>query len=349
MQIVSTNTVDTALWDDFVQRHPLGTIYHHSLWQKVIQKTYGFQPFYHLILDHHSKLQAALPLAFVKSWVTGNRIVSYPFSDTCDPLVGNSGELEALVKAAWKSRVDLNARFVELRLAKAYQFLNGHHCYSDYLTHRLALSEKPEVLFRSFHKSCIQRAINKAQKENVQIVTGKTKQDLRLFYRLHVMTREKQGVPVQPYRFFRNLWEAFAPEDMITLLLARHQDRMVAGMVVLWFNGIAYYKFGASDENFLSLRANQLLMWETIQLAEQKGCQIVDFGRTSVANKGLIQYKSRWGTRQLAVHHLRLPNEQRCDLLNESSYKHTMIKRVMARMPVFVLRVIGELCYRHFA
>ena len=33
-------------WDAFITQHPNGTIYHHSAWKEVIEKTYGYQPYY---------------------------------------------------------------------------------------------------------------------------------------------------------------------------------------------------------------------------------------------------------------------------------------------------------------
>ena len=215
LKIVTTNSIDPTLWDNFVERHPLGTIYHHSLWQDVIKKTYGYQPLYHLLQEDSSGLQAAISSAFVKSRLTGNRIISYPFSDTCDPLVESSEQLRVLIEAVERSRAELNARFVELRFAKAHRFINDYPSRTEYHDYHLALDRQPEVLFRSFHKNCIQRAIKKAKREALEIVIGKTEEDMKAFYRLNLMTRKKHGVPVQPYRFFRNLWYTLFPRGML--------------------------------------------------------------------------------------------------------------------------------------
>ena len=349
LKIVTTNSIDPALWDNFVERHPLGTIYHHSLWQDVIKKTYGYQPLYHLVLEDSSGLQAAISSAFVKSRLTGNRIISYPFSDTCDPLVESSEQLRVLIEAVERSMAELNARFVELRFAKAHRFINDYPSRTEYHTYHLALDRQPEVLFRSFHKNCIQRAVKKAKKEDLEIVTGKTEQDMKEFYRLHVITRKKHGIPVQPFRFFRNLWDTFHFRDMLGLLLARYQKKFAAAIIVLSFSGTTYYKFGASDEAFSSLRANQLLMWEAIKWAHQRGCHSFDFGRTSSTNEGLSKYKSRWGTEKIPLAYLQIPTVGKSEALVESSRKHAYLKKIMTHMPALINRISGELLYRHFA
>jgi hypothetical protein len=239
MQVIVTDKVDCDQWDDFVTRHPLGSIYHHSAWQDVIKATYGYQSLYHLLLDNSSNLQAAISSAFVKSRLTGNRVVSYPFSDTCDPLVQSSEELESLLEAMEKTRASSNARFMEVRFGRPHGFMDHFSKNREYVIHLLPLDREPEILFRSFHKSSIQRAIKKAEKQDLEILRGESEQDLKSFYRLHIMTRKKHGVPIQPFRFFRNLWKALAPKEMISLLLVRHQTKLVAGIITLRFGSRA--------------------------------------------------------------------------------------------------------------
>lgn len=349
MKVITTNTIGPTLWDHFVERHPLGTIYHHSSWQGVIQRTYGYKPLYHLILRNGSDIEAAMSSAVVKSWLTGNRIVSYPFSDTCDPLVETPEQLDALLKALEKSRTELNARFVEVRFARANLFIDNYASRPEYHSYHLALDKEPKELFRTFHKSCIQRAIKKARKEELEIFTGKNELDLKAFYRLHLMTRKKHGVPIQPFRFFKNLRYALTPKNMLTLLLARYRNKVVAGIILLWFKDIACYKFGASDKRFMHLRVNQLLMWEAVQLAQERGCLTFNFGRANCANKGLAQYKSRWGTQKMPLPHLQLPKIRKSESLIESSNRHAILRKIIARMPELINRMSSELFYKHFA
>ena len=123
----------------------------------------------------------------------------------------------------------------------------------------------------------------------------------------------------------------------------------MAGIILLWFKDIARYKFGASDERFMHLRVNQLLMWKAIQLAQDRCCQRFDFGRANCANSGLAQYKNRWGTQKIPLHCLRMPNAQKCKALIESSNGHVLLKKIMMRTPEFVISMSGELLYKHLA
>ena len=286
---------------------------------------------------------------FVKSGLTGNRIISYPFSDYCDPLVSNESELRAVLEALEESRIDLGAQFFELRCFKSGNPSDNSAAQPEYYNHCLSLDGGPDAIFRSFHKSSIQRAVKKAQRLDLEIIAGEDHSHLEAFYRLHIMTRKKQGVPVQPFRFFENLMNAFTPGNMLTLLLARHQGRFIAGIIMMWFKDTAYFQFGASNDEFAHLRANQWLMWKAIQQAQERGYKRFDFGRTSPTNKGLMRYKSQWGTEDLPLNYLRLPIDRKCWVLKEASKGHLMIKKLISLMPVKAIRIGGELLYKHLA
>jgi hypothetical protein len=157
----------------------VGTIYHHSLWHRVIVDTYGYQPLYHFLLDHRSSLQAAVSSAFVRSYLTGSRIVSYPFSDTCDPLVTNPSELNQLIEAVRQSKDELGACYLEFRVAKTDTLFHDSLSQPEYSTYSLSIDRDPELLLRSFHKSCIQRSIQKARRRDLRIVTGDSEEHLK--------------------------------------------------------------------------------------------------------------------------------------------------------------------------
>ena len=67
------------------------------------------------------------------------------------------------------------------------------------------------------------------------------------FYRLHVATRRRLGVPTQPRRFIL-AFEALFAAGLGFVLLVRRGDRPVAAAVFLAFGATLLYKYGASNE-----------------------------------------------------------------------------------------------------
>ncbi|HOI95083.1 MAG TPA: GNAT family N-acetyltransferase [Syntrophobacter fumaroxidans] len=334
-------------WDTFIEEHPCGSIYHHGLWQEVITRTYGYRPMYHFTREPGGRIASGALAAYVNSPLTGKRIVAFPFSDSCDPLAADSNAAEALIGSVARSGSDLGAKFVELRFSDADR-PPGIEGRPEYCCHVLDLSPREDVLFGSFHKNCVQRAVRSAGKNDIEIVEGDL-HGMKEFYRLHAITRRRQGVPVQPFAFFRRLHDTLGPKQMLTVLLAQHHRRVIAGVVILRFGRKAYYKYGASDDRFSHLRANQLLMWEAIRTARREGCVTFDFGRTSLSNHGLCRYKDRWGSRRMPLSYVRIPDHRKSEVFDESSRLHGYLKEIMSRLPLSMIRLSGELFYKHLA
>src|SRR5262249_52481835 len=146
-----------------------------------------------------------------------------------------------------------------------------------------------------FSKSQIRRGIKKARREGVEITIATDRAALEAFFRLHVRTRRRQGVPTQPKRFIR-AFERLFDSGLGWVAVARWHDTAIAAAVFLSFNGTVIYKYGASDRRHLDKRPNNLLFMEAIRRACVEGNHTLDFGRTDLDNEGLAAFKRAWGT-----------------------------------------------------
>ena len=116
------------------------------------------------------------------------------------------------------------------------------------------------------------------------------------FYRLHVRTRRRHGLPPQPASFVLKIHDEIIKPGLGFVVLASKGSRPVAAAVFLNKGKKAVYKFGASDERHQDLRGNNLVMWEAIQFLAQGGFDTLHLGRTSFGNEGLRRFKLAWGT-----------------------------------------------------
>ncbi|NJN05754.1 MAG: GNAT family N-acetyltransferase [Rhodobacteraceae bacterium] len=108
----------------------------------------------------------------------------------------------------------------------------------------------------------------------------------------------------------------------------------------------ALYKFGASDFCHQHLRANNLVMWDTIVRLAGSGFRTLDFGRTSLDNAGLRRFKLGWGSTESRLHYYRLrcADGSMTPISDRSSGWHTA---VIQRMPIRMARWLGSLLYRY--
>ena len=94
------NPENDQRWDEFVDMHPHGSIYHYSAWRQVLLSTYGYTPFY-IALENSAtgRFEGILPLMLIKSRITGKRLVSLPFTSYCPMLIPES-KLDEVVRFA---------------------------------------------------------------------------------------------------------------------------------------------------------------------------------------------------------------------------------------------------------
>jgi len=131
-------------------------------------------------------------------------------------------------------------------------------------------------------------------------------------------------------------------------VLARADKRVVAAAVFFQFGKKAIYKFGASDDRFQQLRANNLVFWKAIQALAENGVVELDFGRTSLGNEGLRRFKLGWGSQESRLDYFKYDFRSKrfakgCD--RASGWQ----TRVMGVLPRVMCRWVGTMFYRRLA
>jgi len=107
----------------------------------------------------------------------------------------------------------------------------GVYADESFYQHLTALTKDVEQIYRSFRKSQVQRHIHQAEKLGVTIRWGGGWEDICLFYHLHLQSRRRLGVPVQPKRFFHILWKRLISQGLGFVLLAYYGRQLLAGAV----------------------------------------------------------------------------------------------------------------------
>jgi len=336
-------------WDSFVERHPLGTLYHRSCWKEILQRTFGYAPLYCVLEDAERNIVGGMALAFVRSVLTGNRLVSLPFADYCDPLVGSEEDFRALLSGIVQSVQGRKSRFIKLCTADPPIALPafGFQQAVTYKNH-LVPTDRPLDQIRSSVISTSRRnMIRKAQKLGVRVVRADNEGDLEEFLLMYLRTRKGHGLLPMPFRFFRNLWKEFSPKGQAYLHVAKLGPRSIAGMFLLRDSKMLYALSAASIEEYLSYRPNDLLYWEAIELASREGLPFVDFGRTAEGNHGLLQFKREWGSTERDLRHYLMPLKGHRHWRMEGLASHDGLRRLVKRMPDPLLKIGGDVLYRH--
>ncbi len=331
-------------WGDFVAGQPLATPFHHPDWGTLIANCYGFRAFAVATSDATGQIRAGLPVIEVRHLLGEPKWVSLPFTDYCPPLVPAPQEETDLVAALQRASKAAGIRRVEVRAP-----LKGvSSARRAAFRHVIALDRDPAAVYAGFRPS-VRRHIRQAGPRGVTIRGGERREDLvEIFYRLHLRTRRRLGVPIQPRRFFRMLWESVIRTGLGSVLIAEASARPVAAEVFLHWNGTTISKFSASDESVWSLRANNLITWHLIKTACEHGSRWFDFGRTDAGNEGLCAYKRSWGALEEPLVYGTLGAGPETAPANDGKAGQLLASAIRHSPPV-VCRAAGEALYRYAA
>lgn len=296
------------------------------------------------------KLTGLLPLMEVRSPLTGRRLISLPFSYICGPLAEGAGELHQLLMEATRLAQEEKCRYLEIkRLEPLPGDSEKDFCKTDhYKTFLLNLEASSGELWSGLHRSSTQRSIEKAQREGIRILFADGYGHWENFFRLNLRTSRTHGVPSQPLRFFRNIFQEMQPEKLAQLVLAFKGTTPVAGAVFFLYQKRVVYMYGASHPDYLQYRPNHLILWETIGWAQASGFKIFDFGRVSPENAGLAQFKARWGAREHPLYSYFWPSPGGVGLIDRTGWKYRLATGFMRKLPMPLYRNLSVF-YKHLS
>jgi len=336
------NPLERADWNDLIGAMPGTSFFHSSNWARVLSATYDYEPLYFCIVEG-GRLSALVPLMDVRSFLTGRRGVSLPFTDYCAPVFHDKAYKNCLLESMRDYGRKRGWKYIEFRggdnLAK------NAACYHFYYGHTMSLAGSEEE-FISRMRDSTARNVRKALKLGVRTEISTSRESLGEFYRLNCITRKKHGLPPQPFPFFRNIHEHILSKNLGMVVLASCGSRYVAGGVFFRFGDDAIYKYGASDPDYQELRPNNLVMWEAIRRYADEGCKTLNLGRTDQEAAGLRQYKTGWGANEQIIRYFRYDPVHDCFAGNCSPERKPCYD-MFRWLPIPLLKMAGNALYRH--
>ena len=335
-----------AGWNAFVAEQPQAVPFHHPVWARLLAACYRYDAFALADVDASGKVRAGLPVVEISGAMRRRRWVSLPFTDACAPL-GDANAREAFVADLDGFRVRSGVSALELRFDVAAR---GAFAAEVGTIHRLDLTPGLDAVHKAFSKSRVRPEIRRAEREGVTIREADRESDLtHTYYRLHVATRRRQGVPVQTRRFFELLWRRLLAAGLGFALIAELDGQPVAGAIFLAWNGSVVYKYAASDEEYRWARPNHLVLWEAIRRSCGSGAHTLDFGRSDAGNIGLQKFKSGWGAIEEPLAYSTFADEAPARRAQTSRRLQHLLEKTIRRSPPWVCRAIGATAYRYVA
>ena len=337
-------------WAEFVDRHPRSSAFHTVAWLEALYRTYGYQPVAYTKSPPGITLEDGVVFCRVKSWITGRRLISLPFSDHCDPLVNDAADENMFISAVEQTLHGERLRYIEIRPTRPLACrTNLCRTTENYCFHQIDLRPDLTTLFGNCHKSSTQRKILRAEREDLIYETGRSETLLDVFWNMLLVTRRRHRNPPQPRVWFRNLIACFG--DALQIRVAFKDKQPVASILTLRHKDTLVYKYGCSDIRFNNLGGTQLLFWRSIQEGKRDGLRVFDLGRSDCDDNGLITFKDRWGSARSTLTYGRFSPAPPSDVFgrNGAPWAARIARGVVPCLPDRLFCMIGSALYRHIA
>jgi len=331
-------------WNRLIHSLPGRGPMHSGEWADTLIESYHFRPMY-LVAESGSVVCGALPIMEIDSMLTGRRGVSLPFSDACDVLSESDDITSALLHAAEEISTERKWKYFESRPVRPLPAAGATSC--TFVEHTLPLDRGKSETWDGCDPVA-RRGVRKAEHSGVKAFVDTGMDAMREYYRLHLLTRRRHGLPPQPLKFFENLQRRMLRDEGGFIVLARQEGRAIAGAVFLCSGDRALYKFGASDCKYQGLRANNLVMWEGISRSIGRGCSVLSLGRTNPEQDGLRRFKRQWGALERNLEYIYVGRES-ASIPTRKWRVPRWASAAFRYAPTPIARATGAILYRHQA
>ncbi|MEN6517446.1 MAG: GNAT family N-acetyltransferase [Methanospirillum sp.] len=341
MNVEIVGNVPETEWKLFLEDESEATIYHTPEWKRFLEGTFGYSSRYLFATDECGELRGLLPLFHMKSRLTGSRLCSVPFAHECG-ILGDQNGRTALINEALELGQRSGADVLEVRGPVENDSFTQANNFDSFI---LDFPTEPADIFTILCKRKTRAMIKKTEAYGVEVTTSSAKEDLKEFYELNRMTKQKLGVPCHPRKFFENLFSTL--EGHVHLYLARQNGEIIAGGVMESYKNQFLAGYAAADPATYHLYPNYALFWKSITDAYENGYRTYDFGRVHKGNAGLRRFKSNWKTREKALWYSTYPSSK-LPFSGRDTGIYRLSNTVIRRLPTPVYTKFSEMVFPHF-
>jgi hypothetical protein len=339
---------NVRLWTDFVAKHPSANLYHTIVWRDVVREAFGHEPVY-LFCEEDGEVRGILPMFLVKFPILGSKLISMPYDiGSGGPLAIDNVSERVLMERAILLAKDFQFNYMEVRCATRSPVIEslGLQRTEPVLISEMQLDTEAQVWSRM--EKDHRKSIRKAENRGVEVREAERLEDFEEFYRVYLRVFHAFGTPPYGESYFSIVWRHLHAGGAARLLLAYVERRCVGGLLLFCWGQNLVSKFAACLPEAIPLRAYVALYWRAIQLGLKSGYVRLSWGTSSRDQKGLIEFKERWGARTRPAVLYDLPVRGKVPSIEKYYDSEGPVRQVWRTLPLFATRNIGGFLNRWF-
>ena len=332
-----------SFWDQ-VHSSDLYSIYHTKIWKDLIEKTFKHTSIY-IMASNNGNLIDVIPLFLIKNYLMGKKLVSTPY-EACNGGFSSSqvevrkALIERILKYAQKSKVkyiEIRSRF-PINQLKEFGFIEKRPFVISEVP-LIDIDKNWEMLSRNHRRN-----VRISRKKGLSVVPATRWSEMKLFYGILFDHYTNLGVPFFGEKFFRQIWEKLIQNDHASLLLAKLKEEVIGGHL-LFFSGktlISKYSAVKKDNEFSKLYVSYALFWEGIHLGIINNFTSFNLGITGESNTGLLDFKSRFGSKISPVYFYYYPIRGKLPAFDKYYSGFSLLKKIWRAAPTILTSPIGQ-------
>ena len=278
MNLIEYNESYYSIWQEFSCKY--GNLYHDIRWKNIIEESYKLKSNYLLIFSENN-LIAIFPSFYTKK----DNVISLPYTSYCGVAISNAimfDEVQRAIKNYFKEKGVFKI------ITRQYDGADKTLTEADYVTMIKALEQNEETAFASLHYKQ-KNKIRSSYKNPFSLICATVNE----YYPIYLKATNALGTPGHKKIFFENIVKYFKDSARINVL--KYKEKSIGVIFEIDFNNTRYDLWAFSLKEYLYLKPNIFIYWETLKDSISKGMEYYDFGR-SIYEGSTYNFKKRWNS-----------------------------------------------------
>lgn len=343
MDIKILTSADEQAYEGMLLGRENSLLYVSLKYRSILQQYIDAEDFY-LIAKRGSDVVGALPLFLKRNGTHGNVLNSLPFYGSnggviISPNVKDPGpvfkalseglhdlarETDVVAVTIITSPFEPFPKFYEEHLKPAFRDSRIGQVFP--LPYSSGIPE--DVVMGMIH-SKTRNMVRKARKSKIAYAHSPDIEALRFLADTHQGNMRTIGAIAKGWEFFRKIADVFQYDRDYRVYVATRDDDPVSALLLFYYNKTVEYFTPATLQEYRSLQPNSLLIFEAMIDATRQGYHYWNFGGTLHSQRGVYQFKKRWGTRDMPYYYYILVYRDIGHILNMKP------REVLAEYPFF--------------
>lgn len=176
------------------------------------------------------------------------------------------------ISSLWERDEEKKEIFKKLGFRDASAHANAYEA-----TWKLDITLSKNDLLKNMRKTTRYLIRQTTKNQDISIEKSEKIADIENYQKLNKLVAKKQCFTPFSSEYIKNEFEIFSKENNALCIIGKYKGEIVAGALIIFWSGIAFYHQAASSFKYAKFSIPYLIVWEAIKEAKKRNCILFDF------------------------------------------------------------------------